>query len=111
MPDSLIEAAKVDGATDRQAFYKVTLPYIRSTIVTVATTITFGGLKAFDIVAATTGGRFGTSTIANEFYVTTFVQGRGGLGAALAVLIFVLVIPIVIMNRRAQKRAEEMVGA
>ena len=95
MPDSLIEAARVDGATDRQAFYKVTLPYIRSTIVTVATTITIGGLKAFDIVAATTGGRFGTSTIANEFYVTKFVQGRGGLGSALAVLIFVLVIPIV----------------
>jgi alpha-glucoside transport system permease protein len=111
VPDSLIEAAKVDGATDRQAFYKVTLPYIRSTIVTVATTITIGGLKAFDIVAATTGGRFGTSTIANEFYVTKFVQGRGGLGSALAVMIFILVIPVVIMNRQAQKRAEEMMGA
>lgn len=111
VPDSLIEAAKVDGATDRQAFYKVTLPYIRSTIVTVATIITINGLKAFDIVAATTGGRFGTSTIANEFYVTKFVQGRGGLGSALAVLIFVLVIPVVIMNRQAQKRAEEMMGA
>ena len=52
-----------------------------------------------------------TSTIANEFYVTKFVQNRGGLGAGLAVLIFVLVIPIVIMNRQAQKRAEEMMGA
>ncbi len=111
VPDSLIEAAKVDGATDRQAFYKVTMPYIRSTIVTVATTIVIGGLKAFDIVAATTGGRFGTSTIANEFYVTYFVQGRVGLGSALAVLIFVLVIPVVVMNRSAQKRAEEMMGA
>jgi alpha-glucoside transport system permease protein len=111
VPDSLIEAAKVDGATDRQAFYKVTMPYIRSTIVTVATTITIGGLKAFDIVAATTGGRFGTSTIANEFYVTKFVQGRGGLGSALAVMIFILVIPVVVMNRQAQKRAEEMMGA
>lgn len=111
VPDSLIEAAKVDGATDRQAFYKVTMPYIQSTIVTVATTITIGGLKAFDIVAATTGGRFGTSTIANEFYVTKFVQGRGGLGSALAVMIFILVIPVVVMNRQAQKRAEEMMGA
>ena len=111
VPDSLIEAAKVDGATDRQAFYKVTLPYIRSTIVTVATTITIGGLKAFDIVAATTGGRFGTSTIANEFYVTKFVQSRDGLGSALAVMIFILVIPVVVMNRQAQKRAEEMMGA
>lgn len=111
VPDSLHEAARVDGATERQIFYKVTLPYIQITIITVATTITFAGLKAFDIVAATTGGRFGTSTIANEFYVTTFVQGRQGLGAALAVLLFALVIPIVFLNRRAQKRAEEMVGA
>jgi alpha-glucoside transport system permease protein len=111
VPDSLIEAAKVDGATARQAFYKVTLPYIRSTIVTVATTTTIGGLKAFDIVAATTGGRFGTSTIANEFYVTKFVQGRDGLGSALAVVIFILVIPVVVMNRQAQRRAQEMMGA
>lgn len=111
VPDSLLEAARVDGATDRQTFYKVTLPYIRGTVVTVATLTMIAGLKAFDIVAATTGGRFGTSTIANEFYVTRFVQGRNGLGSALAVLIFVLVIPVVWMNRSAQKRAEEMMGA
>src|SRR3954452_132353 len=110
VPDSLIEAAKVDGANNRQVFYRVTLPYIRGTIVTVTTLTMIAGLKAFDIVANTTGGRFGTSTIANEFYVTRFVQNRNGLGAALAVLIFVLVIPIVIMNRQAQKRAEEMMA-
>jgi alpha-glucoside transport system permease protein len=111
VPESLLEAAKVDGATDRQVFYKVILPYIRSTVVTVSTVTAIAGLKVFDIVAATTGGRFDTSTIANEFYVTKFVQGRDGLGAALAVLIFVLVAPVVVMNRRAQQRAEEMMGA
>ena len=111
VPDSLIEAAKVDGATNRQVFYRVTLPYIRATVVTVATLTMIAGLKAFDIVNASTGGRFGTSTIANQFYVTRFVQGRNGLGSALAVLILVLVIPIVVLNRRAQKHAEEMMGA
>ncbi len=111
VPDSLLEAAKMDGATDKQIFYKVTLPYIRSTVITVATVTTISGLKAFDIVAATTGGRFGTSTIANEFYVTRFVQGRNGLGSALAVLIFVLVVPVVALNGNAQKRAQEMMGA
>jgi alpha-glucoside transport system permease protein len=50
VPESLIEAAKIDGATNKQTFYKVTLPYIRSTIVTVMTLITISGLKAFDIV-------------------------------------------------------------
>ena len=111
VPDSLIEAAKVDGATNRQAFFKVTLPYIRATIVTVATTTTIAGLKAFDIVAATTGGNFGTSTIANEFFRVKFVQGRDGFGSALAVIIFILVIPVVVINRRAQARAEELMAA
>ncbi|MEO7372266.1 MAG: sugar ABC transporter permease [Ilumatobacteraceae bacterium] len=111
VPDSLIEAARVDGATNRQVFYKVTLPYIRATIVTVATLTTIAALKAFDIVAAMTGGNFGTSTLANDFYNTIFLQGREGLGSAMAVLIFILVIPVVIINRRSQRRAEELMGA
>ena len=111
VPDSLIEAARVDGATNRQVFYKVTLPYIRATIVTVATLTTIAALKAFDIVAAMTGGNFGTSTLANDFYNTIFLQRREGLGSAMAVLIFVLVIPVVVINRRSQRRAEELMGA
>ena len=111
VPESLIEAAKVDGATNRQAFYKVTLPYIRATIVTVVTLITIAGLKAYDIVAASTGGNFGTSTIANDFYNITFLQNRDSLGAAFAVVLFVLVIPVVVINRRSQRRAEELMGA
>ena len=110
VPESLIEAAKVDGATNRQVFYKVTLPYIRATIVTVMTLLTIAGLKSFDIVAATTGGNFGTSTIANDFYNITFLQDRDGLGSALAVVLFILVIPVVIINRRSQRRAEELMG-
>jgi alpha-glucoside transport system permease protein len=111
VPDSLIEAAKVDGATSRQAFYKVTLPYIRATIITIATTITIAGLKVFDIVAATTGGNFGTDTIANQFDLVKFLQGDDGLSSALGILIFVLVVPVVVINRRTQRRAEELMGA
>ena len=108
VPDALIDAARVDGATKRQVFYKVTLPYISATVVAVATITAIGALKVFDIVAATTGGNFGTSTIANEFYRVYFVQGRNGFGSAFAVLLFLLLIPVVVMNRRAQKRAEEL---
>lgn len=111
VPESLIEAAKVDGATQRQVFYKVILPYIRATVVTVATTTIISGFKAFDIVATTTGGNFDTSTIANEFFRVKFVQGRDGLGSALAVLIFLLVVPVVVINRRVQRRNEEMMAA
>ena len=108
VPDALIDAARVDGATKRQVFYKVTLPYISATVVAVATITAIGALKVFDIVAATTGGNFGTSTIANEFYRVYFVQGRDGFGSAFAVLLFVLVIPVVVFNRRAQRRAEQL---
>jgi alpha-glucoside transport system permease protein len=110
VPDSLIEAAKVDGATDRQVFYKVVLPYIRATIITVATTTVIAGFKAFDIVAATTGGNFGTSTIANEFDRVRFTQGTIGKGSALAVIIFILVVPVVVINQRSQRRAAQLMG-
>jgi alpha-glucoside transport system permease protein len=110
VPESLIEAAKIDGATDRQAFYKVTLPYIRSTIVTVATLTVVGAFKTYDIIAATTGGNAGTSNIATEWYTKFFLQDREGYSSALAVLMFVFVIPFVVLNRRAQRRAEEMMA-
>ena len=111
VPESLIEAAKMDGATNRQAFYKVTLPYIRSTIITVATLTVIAGFKAYDVVAAMTGGNAGTSTIANEWYVKFFLQEREGYASSLAVVMFVLVVPFVVLNRRAQRRAEELMGA
>ena len=59
------------------------------------TTITIATLKVFDIVRTTTGGNFDTSVLAYEFYPQSFRRLRPGLGAALAVLLFVLVIPIV----------------
>jgi len=62
-------------------------------------------------VAAATGGNFGTSTIANDFYRIYFVQDRSGFGSALAVLIFILVVPVVVINRRTQRRAEELMAA
>jgi alpha-glucoside transport system permease protein len=111
VPEPLIEAAKVDGATNRQVFYRVSLPYIRSTIITVATLTVIAGFKAFDIVAASTGGNAGTSTIANQWYVMQFLQDRAGFSAAYAVILFVLVIPFVVINRRAQRRAEELMAA
>ena len=108
VPDDLIEAAKIDGATDRQAFYKVVLPYVKGTIITVATTTTIAVLKIFDIIQTMgKGGSFDTSTIANEMYEQGFPQDNEGLGAAWAVLLFLLVVPIVFVNARNQKAMRE----
>jgi alpha-glucoside transport system permease protein len=108
VPGDLVEAAKIDGATDRQAFYKVVLPYIKGTIITVATTTVLAVLKIFDIIQTMgKGGSFSTSTIANEMYEQGFPLDNEGLGAAWAVLLFILVVPIVVVNSRNQRAMRE----
>jgi alpha-glucoside transport system permease protein len=72
----------------------------------VLTTIGIGTLKVFDIVRTMTGGNFKTSVVANEFYRQTFNADNQGLGAALATLLFVLVIPIVWYNIRSLRQSE-----
>lgn len=108
VPDSLLEAARVDGASEREVFFKVVIPSIRATIVTVVTTTVIAALKVFDIVKAMTGGNFRTSTIANDVYNSYFIQDREHYGSALAVVLFILVIPVVIVNQRNQARAREI---
>ncbi len=108
VPNEIVEAARLDGVNPWQMFRNVTLPSIRPSVVVVLTTITIGILKVFDIVRTMTGGQFETSVIANEMYVQAFRNGQAGRGAALAVLIFVLVIPIVVYNVRQLNRTREI---
>jgi len=88
-------------------FRYITVPSIRPALIVVLTTITIGTLKVFDIVRTMTGGQFDTSVVANEFYVQSFRQGERGLGSALAVVLFILVIPIIVYNVRQLRKAGE----
>jgi alpha-glucoside transport system permease protein len=106
IPEDVIEAARLDGVTAFGMFRFVTLPSIRPAVVVVLTTISIATLKVFDIVQTMTGGRFDTSVVANEFYSQSFRSDNQGLGAALAVLLFLMVVPIVVYNIR-QLRASE----
>lgn len=106
IPADIVEAARLDGVTALGMFRFVTLPTIRPALVVVLTTIGIGTLKVFDIVRTVTGGQFDTSVVANEFYSQSFRSNNQGLGAALAVLLFVLVIPIVAYNIRQLRSAE-----
>lgn len=108
IPDDIVEAARLDGVTPWGMFRFVTLPAIRPAVVVVLTTIGIGTLKVFDIVRTMTGGQFDTSVIANEFYSQSFRSDNQGLGAALAVLLFLLVIPIVVYNIRQIRRSEAL---
>ena len=110
VPDDIVEAAQIDGATGFKLFRKVTVPTIRPAIVVVITTVAITSLKAFDVVRTMTGGNFGTSVVANEFYTQTFIQGESGvgIGAALAVVLFVIIIPVIVYNVRQMRISEEM---
>jgi alpha-glucoside transport system permease protein len=106
IPEDIIEAATLDGAGRMKMFRFVTVPSIRPTLVVVLTTISIASLKVFDIVRTMTGGQFDTGVVANEFYSQSFRANNQGLGAALAVLLFVLVIPIVVYNVRQMRSSE-----
>jgi alpha-glucoside transport system permease protein len=108
IPDDIVEAARIDGVGGIRLFRYVTVPSIRPALVVVLTTIAITTLKVFDIVRTMTGGQFQTSVVANEFYVQAFRQFNFGLGATLAVLLFVLVVPIVVYNVRQLRLSEEV---
>ncbi|MFE9427235.1 carbohydrate ABC transporter permease [Kitasatospora sp. NPDC006697] len=98
IPDEITEAARLDGATGLKLFWHVTVPMIRTTLVVVLTTVLLITLKAFDIVRTMTGGNFGTQVLANEMYSQSFTGFNFGRGSALAVLLFVAVLPLVAYN-------------
>ena len=104
VPTELIEAAKIDGATNAQVFWRVTLPQIATTIGVVVTTLIVGVMKVFDIVKVTTNGQFGSQVLANNMFQEAFSFNDTGKGAALAILIFLSVLPIMITNIRRMQR-------
>jgi alpha-glucoside transport system permease protein len=106
IPDDIIEAARLDGVSGIRMFRFITVPMIRPSLIVVLTTISITTLKVFDIVRTATGGQFGTSVLAYDFYVQSFRSFNTGLGAALAVLLFALVTPIVVYNIRQMRKLE-----
>lgn len=104
VPADVVEASALDGASGFRLFRFVTFPMVRTTFVVVLATMVVASLKLFDIVRTMTGGNFGTSVLANEMYSQIFVQFDAGKGSALAVMLFVSVLPIFIYNIRSLRR-------
>jgi alpha-glucoside transport system permease protein len=100
IPSELLEAARIDGANEFQLFFRIIIPTIQGTLLTVTTTILIFSLKLFDIVRVMTGGNNGTNVIANEFYLERFTYGNAGRASAIAVVLLVAVVPIMIYNLR-----------
>jgi len=102
----VIEAARLDGATERQLFFRVIVPMIRGSISTVTTTIAISVLKIFDIVYVSTGGRFNDDVVAVRMFHEMFQFFSDGRAAALATLLFLAVLPIMYLNLRNFRRQQ-----
>jgi alpha-glucoside transport system permease protein len=102
----ILEAARLDGANERQVFTGVIVPMIRGSIVTVTTTIAIVTIKIFDIVFATTGGRFNDDVVANRMFHEIFQFFDDGRGAALATVLFIAVLPVMWFNLRNFRRQQ-----
>jgi alpha-glucoside transport system permease protein len=106
IPAELMEAGRMDGANEFQIFFRIMVPYIRGTIITVWTTIVIFTLKIFDVVWVMTGGQFGTHVIATQFYRQSFTNRNSGFGSAIAIVLLLAVIPVIIYNLRQFREQE-----
>lgn len=98
IPADILEAARVDGASEIAIFFRVTVPIISPTIVVVATTMVINLLKIFDILYVTTGGNEGTNVIALQYVQEIFTYNNTGLASALAVVLLAAIVPIMYFN-------------
>jgi alpha-glucoside transport system permease protein len=104
VPEDLLEAARIDGATESQTFWRVTVPQIFPTIGVVVTTLIVTVLKVFDIPKVMTNGNFDTQVLANEMWQRAFTELDFGLGSAVAVILFIGVLPVMAINIRRMQR-------
>ena len=95
VPEDTIEAARIDGATELQIFWRVVIPQIKGTIITVFVTVFITVLKIFDIVYVTTNGAYGTNVIANLFFNKLFAASEAGQATAIVVVLLIAVIPLI----------------
>jgi multiple sugar transport system permease protein len=106
IPEQYYEAAKLDGASQRQLFTKITLPLLTPQIFFVFTIATIGVLRAFnEIYVLTNGGPLDTTrTVSLLVFRTFFQQGQIGLGSALGVILTIVILAFTVIQFRILER-------
>jgi alpha-glucoside transport system permease protein len=100
IPDEIIEAARIDGASEWQIFWRITIPLTSSTIAVVTTTLVIMVLKIFDLVYVMTAGRYDTNVIANQMYKELYINRHNGRASAIAVVLLLAIVPMMLINIR-----------
>jgi alpha-glucoside transport system permease protein len=108
VPSDTLEAARIDGANDRQIFGRVVVPQIKGTIVVVFVTTLISAMKTFDVVYVMTNGAFNTNILGVEFFNQLYTNANSGAAAAIVVMLLIATAPVMYYQVRAF-RAEESV--
>jgi multiple sugar transport system permease protein len=100
IPGELYEAAKVDGAAAWQRFVRITLPLLKPAILVALIFRTLDALRIFDLPAVLTQGAYGTNTLSLHAYQELTANRLIGLGSALSVLTFLVVMTVSLLYIR-----------
>lgn len=106
VPEDTIEAGRIDGANERQIFFRIIVPQAWPTVITVFITVLIGVMKVFDIVYAMTNGNFNTDVIGNAFYNAMFKEFDAGKASAIVVVLLIAIIPVLVYQVRAFRNQE-----
>jgi alpha-glucoside transport system permease protein len=104
VPEDMLEAARMDGAGEFKIFFRIIIPFIATTILSVTTTIIVFTLKIFDVVMIMTGGQYDTEVVATQFYRQFFMYRNFGYGSTLAIVLLIAVIPVIVFNLRQMRK-------
>jgi len=107
IPDEILEAARIDGASELQVFRRIVVPSILPTIAVVTTYMVINAMKVFDIVFVMGSPETrGTEVIAERMIDWFFINNNDGRGAAIAVILFIAIVPVMIVNIRRFREEE-----
>lgn len=108
VPEETIEAARIDGANGLQVFFRIIVPQISATIMSVFVTVLILVMKVFDIVLAMTGGNFNTNVLAFEYYKQFFVDSNLGPASAVVTILLILIAPLMWLQIRTVRHQESL---
>jgi raffinose/stachyose/melibiose transport system permease protein len=113
IPDSMYEAAMLDGAGRVRQFWSITLPQLRNVMITSSTLMIVGSLTFFDIIFVLTAGgpADATRNLALDMYIRGFQGNQMGLASAIATILVVIGLALALFLRRIGGSGSQLEGA